>query len=471
MYKINTIIQMKFRKEYDSIGKINVPNDKFWGASTERSKKFFDIGEILVKKNLIKSIAIIKKAAAIVHKKDNQINSKIANAIIIASNEVISGKLDSNFPLKVWQTGSGTQTNMNVNEVISNRAIKYLGGKMGSKKPVHPNDHVNKSQSTNDVFPTAMHIAIALETKNKLLPSLNLLNKELKNKVKKFKKIIKIGRTHLQDATPLTLGQEFSGYQSQLEDCINRIKIAIKEIYFLAQGGTAVGTGINTKKNFDKKICKEISKLTKIKFKPSNNKFAALAAHDSIVNFSGTLNTTAVCLLKIANDIRFLGSGPRAGYGELTLPSNEPGSSIMPGKVNPTQSEAVTMVCVKVIGNHTGITIAGSQGQFELNVFKPLIAHNILQSIDLISDSSKNFARYCVKGIKANKDKIKKDLDNSLMLVTALAPKIGYDQAASIAKKALKNNTTLKTEIVKSGLMSEKEYHKIVNPKKMIYPE
>ncbi len=471
MYKINTIIQMKFRKEYDSIGKINVPNDKFWGASTERSKKFFDIGEILVKKNLIKSIAIIKKAAAIVHKKDNQISSKIANAIIIAANEVISGKLDSNFPLKVWQTGSGTQTNMNVNEVISNRAIKYLGGKMGSKKPVHPNDHVNKSQSTNDVFPTAMHIAIALETKNKLLPSLNLLNKELKNKVKKFKKIIKIGRTHLQDATPLTLGQEFSGYQSQLEDCINRIKIAIKEIYFLAQGGTAVGTGINTKKNFDKKICKEISKLTNIKFKPSNNKFAALAAHDSIVNFSGTLNTTAVCLLKIANDIRFLGSGPRAGYGELTLPSNEPGSSIMPGKVNPTQSEAVTMVCVKVIGNHTGITIAGSQGQFELNVFKPLIAHNILQSIDLISDSSKNFAKYCVKGIKANKDKIKRDLDNSLMLVTALAPKIGYDQAASIAKKALKNKTTLKNEVLKSGLLNEKEYQKIVDPRKMIQPE
>ena len=471
MYKINTIIQMKFRKEYDSIGKINVPNDKFWGASTERSKKFFDIGEILVKKNLIKSIAIIKKAAAIVHKKDNQISSKIANAIIIAANEVISGKLDSNFPLKVWQTGSGTQTNMNVNEVISNRAIKYLGGKMGSKKPVHPNDHVNKSQSTNDVFPTAMHIAIALETKNKLLPSLNLLNKELKNKVKKFKKIIKVGRTHLQDATPLTLGQEFSGYQSQLEDCINRINFAIKEIYFLAQGGTAVGTGINTKKNFDKKICKEISKLTKIKFKPSNNKFAALAAHDSIVNFSGTLNTTAVCLLKIANDIRFLGSGPRAGYGELTLPSNEPGSSIMPGKVNPTQSEAVTMVCVKVIGNHTGITIAGSQGQFELNVFKPLIAHNILQSIDLISDSSKNFAKYCVKGIKANKDKIKRDLDNSLMLVTALAPKIGYDQAASIAKKALKNKTTLKNEVLKSGLLNEKEYQKIVDPRKMIQPE
>ena len=470
MYKINIIIQMKFRKEYDTIGKINVPNDKYWGASTERSKKFFDIGEIYVQKVLIKSIAIIKKSAAIVHKKDKQINSKIANAIIKASNEVIKGKLQNNFPLKVWQTGSGTQTNMNVNEVIANRAIKYLGGKLGSKKPVHPNDHVNKSQSTNDVFPTAMHIAIALETKSKLLPSLNLLNKELMKKVKKFKKIIKVGRTHLQDATPLTLGQEFSGYQSQLKDCIARIKIAIKEIHFLAQGGTAVGTGLNTKKNFDKKICREISKSTNLNFKPSNNKFAALAAHDSIVNFSGTLNTTAVCLLKIANDIRFLGSGPRAGYGELDLPANEPGSSIMPGKVNPTQSEAVTMVCVKVIGNHTGITIAGSQGQFELNVFKPLIAHNILQSIDLIADSSKNFAKFCVRGIKANKNKIKNDLENSLMLVTALAPIIGYDKAANIAKKALKNNTTLKAEVIKSGLMNEKEYHKIVDPKKMIYP-
>ena len=461
---------MKFRKEYDSIGNIKVPNDKYWGASTERSKKFFDIGEIYVQKILIKSIAIIKKAAAIVHRKDKQINLKIANAIIKASNEIISGKLQDNFPLKVWQTGSGTQTNMNVNEVISNRAIKFLGGKLGSKKPVHPNDHVNKSQSTNDVFPTAMHIAVALETNKKLLPSLNLLNKELKKKIKKFNNIIKVGRTHLQDATPLTLGQEFSGYQSQLQDCINRIKIAIKEIYFLAQGGTAVGTGINTKKNFDKKICREISNLTNINFKPSNNKFAALAAHDSIVNFSGTLNTTAVCLLKIANDIRFLGSGPRAGYGELSLPSNEPGSSIMPGKVNPTQSEAVTMVCVKVIGNHTGITIAGSQGQFELNVFKPLIAYNILQSIDLISDSSKNFAKYCVKGIRANKKKIKEDLDNSLMLVTALAPKIGYDKAAEIAKKALKNNTTLKDEIIRSGLMNESEYHKIVDPRKMIQP-
>ena len=461
---------MKTRKEYDSIGEINVPVDKYWGASTQRSKKYFDIGEFKVRPILIKSLAIIKKSAAIVHKKEKQIDKKIANAIIKASENVISGKLNDNFPLKVWQTGSGTQTNMNVNEVIANRAIQILGGKLGSKKPVHPNDHVNKSQSTNDVFPSAMHIAIALETKDKLLPSLNLLNKELKRKVSNFSKIIKVGRTHLQDATPLTLGQEFSGYHSQLEDTISRIKHALKEILFLAQGGTAVGTGINTKKNFDKKICREISKITKISFKPAKNKFAALAAHDAIVNFSGTLNTAAVCLMKIANDIRFLGSGPRAGYGELTLPANEPGSSIMPGKVNPTQSEAVTMVCVKVIGNHNGITIAGSQGQFELNVFKPLIAHNIIQSIDLLSDSSKNFAKFCVKGIKANLKKINSDLENSLMLVTALAPKIGYDNAAKIAKSALNNGTTLKVEAIKSGLISENEYLRIVDPKKMINP-
>ena len=461
---------MKLRKEFDSIGTINVPNDKYWGASTQRSKKYFDIGEFLVRPVLIKSIAIIKKAAAIVHKKEKQIIPKISNAIVKASNEVISGKLDEHFPLKVWQTGSGTQTNMNVNEVIANRAIEILGGRKGTKKPVHPNDHVNKSQSTNDVFPTAMHIAIAMETKNKLLPSLELLNKELKKKVSQFKNIVKVGRTHLQDATPLSLGQEFSGYQSQLEDCIFRIKNALNEIYYLAQGGTAVGTGINSKKGFDKKVINEIKKITKLPFKPTKNKFAALAAHDEIVNFSGTLNTTAVSLMKIANDIRFLGSGPRAGYGEIILPANEPGSSIMPGKVNPTQSEAVTMVCVKVIGNHTGITLAGSQGQFELNVFKPLIAHNILQSIDIMSDSSKNFAKYCVKGIKANSDKIKKDLANTLMLITALVPKIGYDNAAMIAKKALKNKTTLKEEAIKSGLIKEKDYDKIVNPKNMVQP-
>ena len=461
---------MKLRKEFDSIGSINVPNDKYWGASTQRSKKYFDIGEFLVRPTLIKSIAIIKKAAAIIHAKEKQISPNISKAIIKASNEVIGGKLDNHFPLKVWQTGSGTQTNMNVNEVISNRAIEILGGKKGSKKPVHPNDHVNKSQSTNDVFPTAMHIAIAVETRKKLLPALELLNKDLKKKASKFKKIIKVGRTHLQDATPLSLGQEFSGYQSQLEDCISRIKNALNEIYFLAQGGTAVGTGINSKKGFDKKIINQIKKITKIPFKPTKNKFAALAAHDEIVNFSGTLNTTAVCLMKIANDIRFLGSGPRAGYGELILPANEPGSSIMPGKVNPTQSEAVTMVCVKVIGNHNGITMAGSHGHFELNVFKPLIAHNILQSIDLLSDSSKNFALYCVRGIKADKIKIKYYLENSLMLVTALAPKIGYDKAAKIAKLALKNGTTLKSEALKSGLINENEYNKIVDPKKMIYP-
>ncbi len=461
---------MKKRKETDSIGSIGVPVDKYWGASTQRSKKYFDIGEFLVRPILIKSIAIIKKSAAIVHKNDKQINRKIANAIIKASNEVIEGKLNNHFPLKVWQTGSGTQTNMNVNEVISNRAIEILGGKKGSKKPVHPNDHVNKSQSTNDVFPTAMHIAIALEAKKKLVPALVNLKKELKKKTNQFKKIVKIGRTHLQDATPLTLGQEFSGYYSQLDDSIKRIVHALDEINFLAQGGTAVGTGINTKKNFDKKIIKEIRKITKISFKPAKNKFAALASHDPIVNFSGTLNTTAVALMKIANDIRFLGSGPRAGYGELILPANEPGSSIMPGKVNPTQSEAVTMVCVKIIGNHNGITMAGSHGHFELNVFKPLIAHNILQSIDLLSDSAKNFALYCVKGIKANKIKIKEHLDNSLMLVTALAPHIGYDNAAKIAKNALKKNTRLKDEAIKSGLVSKEKYERIVNPIKMTKP-
>tara|TARA_Y100001970_G_C14231963_1_gene859192 strand:+ start:514 stop:1902 length:1389 start_codon:yes stop_codon:yes gene_type:complete len=461
---------MKKRKEFDSIGSISVDGDKYWGASTQRSLKYFDIGEFYVRPILIKSIAIIKKSAAIVHKKNKQMEAKVANAIIKASNEIINGKLDNHFPLKVWQTGSGTQTNMNVNEVISNRAIEILGGKKGSKKPIHPNDHVNKSQSTNDVFPTAMHISIAIETNKKLLPSLLMLNRELKKKVNKFKNIIKVGRTHLQDATPLSLGQEFSGYQSQVEDCIKRIKNAMQEIYALAQGGTAVGTGINTRKNFDKKIIQEIKKITKINFKPAKNKFAALAAHDAIVNFSGTLNTTAVSLMKIANDIRFLGSGPRAGYGELILPSNEPGSSIMPGKVNPTQSEAVTMVCVKVIGNHNGITMAGSHGHFELNVFKPLIAHNILQSIDLLSDSTKNFSLYCLKDLKADKKKINEYLDNSLMLVTALAPKIGYDNAAKIAKKALKNGTKLKYEAIKSGLISKKEYEKIVNPKKMIKP-
>ncbi len=474
MYKIYTdTLKLKFmktRKEFDSMGSINVPVDKYWGASTERSKKYFNIGDILINPVIIQSIAIIKKSAAIVHLKIGKIEKKIAKAIIKAADEVISGKLNDHFPLKVWQTGSGTQTNMNINEVISNRAIEILKGKKGTKKPVHPNDHVNKSQSTNDVFPTAIHIAIASKTIHELLPSLELLNKKLKSKVREFNKIIKIGRTHLQDATPISLGQEFSGYQSQLEDSISRIKLSLKEIYYLAQGGTAVGTGINTTKNFDKKIVNEISKITKLPFKCAKNKFAALASHDPVVNFSGTLNTTAVCLMKIANDIRFLGSGPRAGYSELKLPENEAGSSIMPGKVNPTQCEAITMVCTKVIGNHNGITVAGSHGHFELNVFKPLIAHNIIQSISLLSDSSKNFANYCVNGIKANKKRIDELLNNSLMLVTALTPKIGYDNAAKIAKRAHKNNTSLKFEALKSNLINEAEYDIIVNPKKMIYP-
>ncbi len=462
---------MKYRNEFDSIGKIKVPGDKYWGASTERSNKYFNIGDFLVRPVVIHSIAVIKKAAAIVNKKNGDLDAKISKYIIKAADEVIQGKLDKHFPLKVWQTGSGTQTNMNVNEVISNRAIEMLRGKLGTKKPVHPNDHVNKSQSTNDVFPSAMHISIAIKTTQKLLPSLKILEKELFKKVKEFKKIVKVGRTHLQDATPITLGQEFSGYHSQLKKSISRIENALEEIYFLAQGGTAVGTGLNTKKSFDIKIIREISKITKLPFKPAKNKFAALAAHDAIVNFSGTMNTAAVCLMKIANDIRFLGSGPRAGYGELILPSNEPGSSIMPGKVNPTQSEAVTMVCVKVIGNHNGITMAGSHGHFELNVFKPLIIHNILQSIEIMADSSKTFALYCVKGIKADKKKIKKLLDNSLMIVTALAPKIGYDNAAKIAKAAHKNDTTLKEEVMKTNLISEKEYEKIMDPLKMTRPK
>ena len=461
---------MKFRKEFDSLGKVLVPADKYWGASTQRSNKYFDIGDFLVRPIVIKSIAMIKKAAAIVHQKNGDIDKKISRSIIKAANEVISGKLNDHFPLKVWQTGSGTQTNMNVNEVIANRAIEILGGKKGTKKPVHPNDHVNKSQSTNDVFPTAMHMAIAIRAKGKLIPNLKLLNLELKKKTKEFNKIIKVGRTHLQDATPITLGQEFSGYHAQLSKCIERIEQSLDEIYFLAQGGTAVGTGLNTKKGFDKKIVNELKKITKLPFKVAPNKFAALASHDAIVNFSGTMNTTAVCLMKIANDIRFLGSGPRAGYGELILPANEPGSSIMPGKVNPTQSEAVTMVCVKVIGNHNGITMAGSHGHFELNVFKPLIIHNILQSIHIMADSAKSFSNYCVKGLKADKKRIKEHLDNSLMLVTALAPHIGYDNASKIAKSALKNNTTLKQETLKTGLIKEKEYEKIVDPKKMIYP-
>ena len=461
---------VKNRKESDSFGYINVPANAYWGAQTQRSLKNFDIGNEVIPTSIIKSLGIIKLAAAKVNYAQGKLDKKISNAIVKASKEVISGKLNDHFPLSVWQTGSGTQSNMNANEVISNRAIELLGGKKGSKTPVHPNDHCNMSQSSNDTFPTAMHIACALDTKEKLLPSLKKLSNILKTKSEEFKDTVKIGRTHLQDATPITLGQEFSGYYTQVEKGIERVNKSLEDIMYLAQGGTAVGTGINSKKGFDKKFAKECSIFLNMKFETADNKFEALATHDAIVEFSGSLNTLSSSLFKIANDIRLLGSGPRAGLGETQLPENEPGSSIMPGKVNPTQSEAVTMVCVKVIGNHNGITMAGSHGHFELNVFKPLIAHNILQSIDLIADSTKNFALYCVRGIKANKKRIQEHLDNSLMLVTALAPHIGYDNAAKIAKTALKNNTTLKYEALKTGLVKEKDYNKIVNPKKMIYP-
>ena len=462
---------MASRNEFDSFGKIKVPNDKYWGAQTQRSIKNFKIGKVNVPLELIHAIGIVKKSAAIVNQKFKDLDPKISKAIQKASDEVISGKLDDHFPLKVWQTGSGTQTNMNVNEVISNRAIEILGGKLGSKKPVHPNDHVNMAQSTNDTFPTAMHIAVAIHANKRLLPALVKLEKSLNKKVKQFKNIVKIGRTHLQDATPLTLGQEFSGYQAQVKNSIDRIKKALNEVYYLAQGGTAVGTGINSRKGWDKKIALEIKRITRLPFQTAKNKFEALASHDPIVNFSASLSTTAVALTKIANDIRFLGSGPRAGYAELELPENEPGSSIMPGKVNPTQCEAITMVCTKVIGNHTGITIAGTHGHFELNVFKPLIAHNIIQSIDLISDSVNCFVDFCVKGIKANKKKINELLNNSLMLVTALSPVIGYDNASKIAKAAHKNGTTLKEETLKTGLINEEQYNKFVNPKKMVKPK
>ena len=462
---------MSSRTEFDSFGKIKVPSEKYWGAQTQRSIKNFKIGKINVPLQLIHAIGIVKKSAAIVNSKFKDLDPKLSKAIQKAADEVISGKLDDHFPLKVWQTGSGTQTNMNVNEVIANRAIEILGGKLGSKKPVHPNDHVNMAQSTNDTFPTAMHIAVAIETNKKLIPSLIKLEKILDKKTRQFKDIVKIGRTHLQDATPLTLGQEFSGYHMQVKNSLERVKLALKEIYFLAQGGTAVGTGINSRKGWDKNIALEVKKMTKLPFQTAKNKFEALASHDPIVNFSASLNTTAVALTKIANDIRFLGSGPRAGYSELELPENEPGSSIMPGKVNPTQCEAITMVCTKVIGNHTGITIAGTHGHFELNVFKPMIAHNILQSIDILSDSIDCFVEYCVKGIKPNKKKITELLNNSLMLVTALSPKIGYDNAGKIAKTAHKNGTTLKEETLKTGLVTEEEYNKIVDPKKMIRPK
>ena len=456
------------RVETDSFGKLEVPNDKFWGAQTQRSLKNFDIGHEKQPYPLVMAMIAIKQASAKVNMSEGKLDKKLGNAIIKACKKLRGGSYEDNFPLSVWQTGSGTQTNMNVNEVIANVAIKDLGGVVGSKKPIHPNDHVNMSQSSNDTFPSAIHIAVATVFLEQTLPKMEFLLKSLKEKKEKFQKIIKIGRTHTQDATPITLGQEFSGYTFQIEQAIKRISHSLKDILFLAQGGTAVGTGINASKIFGKLVAEEISKITKINFKTAPNKFEALAANDPIVEFSGSLKTAASSLFKIANDIRFLGSGPRCGLGELSLPENEPGSSIMPGKVNPTQAEAVTMVCIQIMGNDAAIGFAGSQGHFELNVYKPLLCYNTLQSLQLLGDACNSFATNCVRGLKANELAIKKHLDNSLMLVTALAPKIGYDNATKIAKNAHKNNTTLRTEAIKSGLVSELEFSKIVNPKNMI---
>ena len=458
------------RKETDSFGSISVPKDKYWGAQTQRSLENFKIGNELMPKAIIRALGIIKLAAAKVNKSQGLIEVEIADAIIQASEEVISGKLNEHFPLVVWQTGSGTQTNMNVNEVISNRAIEILKGKIGTKDPVHPNDHCNCSQSSNDTFPTAMHIASVIETKENLMPNLLDLSKSLEDKSKKFAKITKIGRTHLQDATPITLGQEFSGYFVQIEKNISRINNALEDLYFLAQGGTAVGTGFNTKEGFDKEFAIECTSLTGEPFQTADNKFEALATHDALVSFSGSLNTLASSLFKIASDIRLLGSGPRSGLGEIRLPENEPGSSIMPGKVNPTQCEAMTMICLQVMGNHTSISMAGSQGHLELNVFKPLIAYNVLQSITILSDGIKSFEKNCVKGIQSDEKRIKEHIDNSLMLVTALTPNIGYDKASEIAKKAHKNGTTLREEALKSGSISEEEFDKIIDPEKMVSP-
>ena len=457
-----------FRIESDSLGEKKVDSSRLWGAQTQRSLENFKIGNEKMSNEVIIAFGYQKKAAVLTNIKLGKIDLKIGNVIIDACNQIINLKLINEFPLSVWQTGSGTHTNMNVNEVISNYAINKLKGKIGSKKPVHPNDHVNLSQSSNDTFPTVMHIACNELIKKKLKNSLNILIKELKNKSNRFKNIIKIGRTHTQDATPITLGQEFSGYIEQIKNNQKRILQAQKELQFVPQGGTAVGTGINAPKNFDRLFCQNLSKITKNIYMPANNKYEAIAAHDSMVNLSGCLNTLATSILKISNDIRFLGSGPRAGLGELKLPENEPGSSIMPGKVNPTQIEALSMVCVQVMGNHSTVTIAGSQGHFELNAFKPVILFNNLQSIHLLSDSINSFIQNCLKGIKPNKIKIKQHLDNSLMLVTALNEYIGYDNAAKIAKKAFKEDITLKEAAVKLNLIKSEQFDKIVQPKKMV---
>ena len=458
------------RTETDTFGPIEVPADHYWGAQTERSLHNFKIGGERQPLPLIHALGLIKKAAAMANMKAKKLSPDLGKAIIAAADEVIDGKLDDNFPLVVWQTGSGTQTNMNVNEVIANRAIEMLGGEMGSKKPIHPNDHVNMSQSSNDSFPTAIHISSALETINKLFPAIDHLTIALKDKEKEFSKIIKIGRTHTQDATPITLGQEFSGYRAALEHNRKRIEAALQDVLKLAQGGTAVGTGLNAPIGFDKDFVEAVTDITGVAFETADNKFEALASHGAITNFHGSLNALATDLFKIANDIRLLGSGPRCGLGELSLPENEPGSSIMPGKVNPTQCEAMTMVACQVFGNETTITVAASQGHFELNVYKPVIAFNVLQSIKILSECMVSFADNCVKGIKANEARIHDLLEKSLMLVTALAPAIGYDKAAKIAKTAHKNGTTLREEALKAGV-SEEDYNRLVKPENMIHPK
>ncbi|HTM63227.1 MAG TPA: class II fumarate hydratase [Gammaproteobacteria bacterium] len=462
---------MKTRVESDSMGTIDVPADVYWGAQTQRSLEHFAIGHDVMPKELIKAFGVLKKAAAEANLELGLLNKDVCELISKAADEVIAGKLDANFPLRIWQTGSGTQTNMNVNEVISNRAIEMAGGERGSKKPVHPNDHVNRSQSSNDTFPTAMHIAAASAIVEDLLPSIQELRNGLAAKQKQFNDIVKTGRTHLQDAVPLTLGQEFSGYVAQLDAAIANIKLTLPGLYELALGGTAVGTGLNSHPRFAELAAAKIAKLTRLPFVSAPNKFAALAAHDAFVFASGALKTLACALMKIANDIRWLGSGPRCGLGELILPANEPGSSIMPGKVNPTQSEAMTMVCVQVMGNDTAIGFADSQGNFELNVFKPVIIHNFMNSVHLLTDSARMFNKYCVKDLEADKRAISESVESSLMLVTALAPKIGYDKAAEIAHKAWHDGTNLLDACLALGYMSEKEFKETVRPELMVKPQ
>ena len=459
------------REETDSFGSLNVPADKYWGAQTQRSLINFPIGWEKQPISIVKALGAIKQACAHANSSLGKLPTDTGRAIQTAAGEVFAGKLDDHFPLVVWQTGSGTQSNMNANEVIANRAIEILGGVIGSKIPVHPNDHVNMSQSSNDTFPTAMHIATAIAAHDVMLPNLKILQKALETKTSEFKDIIKIGRTHSMDATPLTLAQEFSGYDHQIKMAIKRVKAALPHIYELAQGGTAVGTGLNTPNGWGEMVAENIAKITGLPFVTAPNKFEALAAHDAMVEMSGALKTSAASLFKIANDIRLLGSGPRCGLGELVLPENEPGSSIMPGKVNPTQCEALTQVCAHVMGNDAAVGFAGSQGHFELNVYKPMIAYNVLQSIQLLGDAAKNFAEKCVLGISADKGRIEKLMQESLMLVTALAPEIGYDNATKVAKTAHKNGTTLKQEALALGFVDEDKFDQIVKPELMIGPK